>query len=273
MPRILILSSHVAMSRVGGSAQALALARLGLDPVLIPTVNFGRHPGLGPPGGAPVGGDVFESMIDAVEAQGLFGELEAVITGYFATPEQVAEAADALDRIHAANPAARRIVDPIMGDAGKGLYVREAVAEEIALLLLPRADLICPNAWELTRLTGRQITGSATAVAAASRLNAPALVSSVPSGRDLGVVYAEGGRGWIATHSPEPAAPKGTGDLLTAFFAGALLQGFATHDALQAAVGSLAELVAASGAGDPPAAVLPTRLAASARVRLEAASA
>jgi pyridoxine kinase len=273
MPRILILSSHVAMSRVGGSAQALALARLGLDPILIPTVIFGRHPGLGPPGGAPVGGEVFESMIDAVEAQGLFPQLDAVITGYFATPEQVAEAADALDRISAANPKVLRVVDPIMGDVAEGLYVRDAVADEIALLLVPRADLICPNAWELAKLTGRQVTGAATAVAAAHRLGPPALVSSVPFGGDIAVVYADRGCGWVAGHAPEPVAPKGVGDLLTAFFAAALLQGFATHDALQAAVGSLADLVAACGANDPAIEALPTELAASARVRLEASDA
>jgi pyridoxine kinase len=45
MARALILSSHVATSSVGGSAQALALAALGIEPVVVPTVLFGRHPG------------------------------------------------------------------------------------------------------------------------------------------------------------------------------------------------------------------------------------
>jgi pyridoxine kinase len=55
MPLALILSSHVAGSRVGGFPQALALAQWGIDPVLVPTVLFGRRPGRGsPPGGGPV---------------------------------------------------------------------------------------------------------------------------------------------------------------------------------------------------------------------------
>src|SRR5580704_5466513 len=116
MAHVLILSSYVASSRVGGGAQALALARLGIEPILVPTVLFGRHPGHGPPGGGAVNAATFEAMIGGVEAQGLFARLDAVITGYFSSPEQVAVAADALDRVRTAAPSARLIVDPIMGD-------------------------------------------------------------------------------------------------------------------------------------------------------------
>ena len=96
MARVLILSSYVASSRVGGGAQALALARLGIEPILIPTVLFGRHPGHGPPGGAAVDAGTFEAMLGGVEAHGLFAQLDAVITGHFSSAEQVAIAADAL---------------------------------------------------------------------------------------------------------------------------------------------------------------------------------
>jgi pyridoxine kinase len=166
MARVLILSSHVAASRVGGGAQALALARLGIEPILVPTVLFGRHPGYGPPGGAAVDVATFEAMIGGIEAQGLFAQLDAVITGYFSSPEQVEVAASTLDRVRAAAPTARLIVDPIMGDDGR-LYVKDAVAEAIGGRLIPRADLIAPNAWELGRLTGREVTDAASAVASA----------------------------------------------------------------------------------------------------------
>jgi len=270
MARILVLSSFVASSRVGGSAQALALARLGIEPVLAPTVLFGRHPGHGPPGGAAVAAETFEGVLAGIEAQGLFGALDAVVTGYFATPEQVAIAADALGRIKAAAPATRIVVDPIMGDADKGLYVRESVAVAIADNLIPRADLMTPNIWELTHITGRPVSDAASAASAAAKLGRPVLVSSVPAGRDIGVLYVDGGRGWLASHAPSPTAPKGTGDLLTAFMTAALVQGLGSRGAHGVAVGSLAELIAATGADDAPIAALPTELAASARVRLEA---
>ena len=49
MASALIMSSHVASSRVGGSVQALALAQFKIDPILAPTVLYGRHPGWGAP--------------------------------------------------------------------------------------------------------------------------------------------------------------------------------------------------------------------------------
>ncbi|MFI4936838.1 MAG: bifunctional hydroxymethylpyrimidine kinase/phosphomethylpyrimidine kinase [Caulobacterales bacterium] len=270
MPRVLILSSFVAASRVGGSAQALALARLGIEPVLVPTVIFGRHPGWGAPGGAAVAADTFESMLDGTEAQALFRVCDAVITGYFASPEQVAIAARTIEKIRVANPSAKIVVDPIMGDEGRGLYVREAVAEAIIRGLIPLADLITPNAWELTRITGRVVTGAAATVAAAESLGVSCLVSSVDGGMEIGVLYAEAGRGWIASHAPEPLAPRGIGDLLAAYFTAALVQGLSRHDALHAAVSVVAEIVAVAGGADPPISALPTRLAASERVRVEA---
>ena len=269
MPRVLILSSFVAASRVGGGAQALALARLGVEPVLAPTVLFGRHPGLGAPGGGAVSAEVFEGVLAGVEAAGGFARLDAVVTGFFTTPEQVAIAADGLDRIKAASTAARIVVDPIMGDDG-GLYVPEAVAEAIAVRLIPRADLVRPNSWELARLTGASVGDPPAALAAARRLGRPTIVSSVDCDGAVGVVYADRDRGWQATHARAPAAPKGTGDLLTAYATAGLVQGLDPREVLALAVGAVAELVAAHGAHDPPAAALPTRLADSARVRVEA---
>src|SRR4051812_12022512 len=159
MPLALIMSSHVAGSRVGGSAQALALAQFKIDPVVVPTVLYGRHPGWGSPGGAQAPLEVFEGMLDGIEANGLFGMADVVITGYFASAAQVRAAARAIDAVRGApRPEdAKRpiiIVDPTLGDAGKGLYVPQEVAQAVVGELIPRADIVAPNAWELERLTG-----------------------------------------------------------------------------------------------------------------------
>jgi pyridoxine kinase len=270
MARVLILSSYVASSRVGGGAQALALARLGIEPILIPTVLFGRHPGHGPPGGGPVDAATFVAMIGGVEAQGQFARLDAVITGYFSGPEQVAVAADALNRVKAAAPQTSLIVDPIMGDEGKGLYVQQAVAEAIATLLVPRADIVAPNAWELGRLTGGAVSDPASAVTAARALGKPVMVSSVRAGAAIGVVHAEAGEAWFASHPAATAAPNGTGDLLTALFTAALLGGFAGPEALGLAVGGVAKAMCdAAGLDELPLKSFPMTLAASPLVRLE----
>ena len=240
---ILILSSFVAASPVGGGAQALALARLESEAILAPTVLLGRHPGLGPPGGGPVPPEMFAGLLEGIEASGAFGSLDAVITGYFSHPDQIAAAASAIDRVRALRPDLLVVVDPIMGDAGTGLYVSAEIARAQAEALVPRADLLAPNAWELQRLTGRVIADPAGALAAAGDVPAAVLVSSVPVGRRIGVLWREGAEAWIAHHRLAPEAPKGTGDLLTALFTAARLEGASGPDALETAVSDVAALV------------------------------
>ena len=278
MASALILSSHVASSRVGGSAQVLALAQFKIDPILAPTVLYGRHPGWGEPGGAPVPIEVFEGLLEGVGASGALARTDLVITGYFASADQVLVAARAIDLVRAAprlNGARKAliVVDPIMGDAGVGLYVPAEVADAVAAELLPRADLVAPNVWELERLTGLSARDPLAAVQAARRLGRPTLVSSVERGPDIGVVYADSSEAWLAVHVRAPAAPRGSGDLLTALFAAALLEGQAPAYALSRAVGGVAETIfaaAASEATDLPVAAMGARLkSASPDVRIE----
>jgi len=254
----LLLSSHVAGSRVGGSAQALALAQFRIDPVHVPTVLYGRHPGWGAPGGAQVPIEAFEGMLDGIEANGLFSLTDLVITGYFASVEQVRAAGRAIEAVRAApreGAFARKpyfVVDPVMGDAGKGLYVDAAVAQAIQAVLVPLADLITPNAWELQRLSGTEVRDPGSAVRAARLMGRPALVSSVHRGAEIGVVYADKREAWLAAHQKADNVPSGTGDLLAALFAAAMLEGQTPSYGLARAVGGLAETVAAAGIWQSP---------------------
>jgi pyridoxine kinase len=269
MPLAVILSSYVAASRVGGAAQALALAALGIDPVVVPTVLYGRHPGRGAPGGGVVPIVTFDGMLAGVEADGGFARADLVITGYFADAAQVRSAARAIDAARARRPNVRVIVDPIMGDAGR-LYVAAEVADAVASALVPRADLVAPNAWELARLSGLPVTDPASAVTAARSLGKPVLVSSVPYGEAIGVVYADDRNAWLASHSRAASAPHGVGDLLTALFAAALIEGLAADQAVARAVGGVAEAVLAAKDDELPIVAMGARLGqVSATVRVE----
>jgi pyridoxine kinase len=239
---ILIISSFVAASPVGGGAQVTALAGLDIRSALAPTVLLGRHPGLGPPGGGPVDAGVLAGVLEGIEAAGVFGNLDAVITGYFADATQVEIAAAAIDRVLAVRPAALVVVDPIMGDTPKGLYVSAAVAQALAEHLVPRAGLLAPNAWELQRLTGHVVVDPRTALEAAQAIGRPVLVSSIPLDRRVGVLWTDGAQAWLASHRLAPSAPNGTGDLLTALFTAALLDGAAGPDALETAVSDVAAM-------------------------------
>ncbi len=256
MPLALLISSHVAASTVGGGASAPVLNAAGIDSMLVPTVLYGRHPGWGAPGGAAVAQDVFQSMLDAIEAQGLFKRTDLVLTGYFADPGQVFAAAAAIDAVREA----RRgddvrpliVVDPVLGDAPDGLYVAPQIALAIRDQLLPRADLVTPNAFELGHLTGRLLTDLGSMLRAARALERPALVSSLPRHGRLGVMYVDGDEAWLVTHERCPQAPKGTGDVLTAEFAAARLGGLDPRPALERAVAATVSLVMRANELDSP---------------------
>src|SRR6185503_1288909 len=192
MPLALILSSFVAASRIGGAAQQYVLAAHRIDPVLVPTVMLGRNPARGAHGEV-TSPELFSRILADVEADALFGLVDLVITGHFSLPEQVDIAAGILTRVRAASERKPVIlVDPILGDTPKGLYVKPEVARAVADKLVPLADWITPNVWELAFLTRREITDLDGAVAAARELGKPALITSAPiGGTETGLLFVD----------------------------------------------------------------------------------
>ena len=159
------------------------------------------------------------------------------------------QAAGLLDAVAASNPRALVLVDPILGDEGRGLYVPETVADALPRTLVLRAGLLAPNAWELERLSGMPVTEPASALAAARSLGRPVLVSSVPDGADIGVLWTDGAEAWLASHTHLPRAPRGTGDLRAAVFGAGLALGGSPPEVLESSVRNLAARLA-QGAED-----------------------
>jgi pyridoxine kinase len=240
VPLALILSSFVAASRIGGAAQQYVLAAHKIDPVLAPTAMFGRTPARGGKGEV-TSPDVFRRMLGDIEADALFGMVDLIITGHFSDPEQVEIAAGVIERVRQSerttpglNGGTRPlvIVDPILGDAPKGLYVKPEVADQVATRLVPLADFITPNLWELGFLTDRRPTTPEAARDAARALGRPALVTSAPAGEgEVGLLYVDANQAVLFAHARQDSAPNGTGDLVTACFGAGLIQGLAPAEA------------------------------------------
>lgn len=250
MPLALILSSFVAASRIGGAAQQYVLAAHKIDPVLAPTVMFGRTPARGGQGEV-TSPDVFRRMLGDIEADALFGLVDLIITGHFSDPEQVEIAAGVIERVRGADRndawGARPLVlvDPILGDAPRGLYVKYEVAEAVEKRLVPQADWITPNLWELGFLADREIATAADARDAVRALGKPALVTSAPAGPgEIGLLYVDKEEAVLFAHPKRETAPNGTGDLVTASFGAGLVEGRDPRDAAERAARAAAEVVA-----------------------------
>ena len=144
------------------------------------------------------------------------------------------------------------VIDPTMGDAGKGLYIPSETADEIIADLVPRADVVACNAWELQKLTGADSRDPIAAMKAARLLGKTTLVSSVHRGAEIGAVLADRKEAWLAAHAKSDHSPNGTGDLLTALYAASILEGQTFSYGLARAVGGVAETVTAANIYNSP---------------------
>ncbi len=246
MKTVLSIHSHVAGARVGNSVAAFAMERLGVRVFQLPTTILGRRPDRGAPGGGPLPKETLASLFDGLAADGALGEIDAVLSGYVGDAEQVEVILDAVERVKAANPYAIYVCDPVLGDEGKGLYVRSDIADAVLNGLAPRADWLAPNVFELGLLAGKTIEDLAGARAAARRIGRPVLASSIPTELGLGVLYAAPAGDWICETAKLPNAPKGAGDLLTALFLARRLLGQAPAVALEAATGAVYDVIVRS---------------------------
>lgn len=214
MKSVLVISSFVAGSNVGGGLAMKVLPQLGAEVHMLPTVMLGRHPGWGAPGGGAVPFQMFQGMADGLSANDIPAKCDGVITGYFASREQVNFAADLIEReIKGRAPV---IIDPVTGDEGKGLYVKEEVAMSIADRLLPLADVITPNAFELAWLKGRvsQEWFGVFEVFETSAMEGDQIGIRGPDGVFAGSARLEDG-----------GVPNGVGDLATSLIASRVING------------------------------------------------
>jgi pyridoxine kinase len=248
MATIIALSSLVARGKVGLRITVPALERLGHEVVALPTVLLSNHRGHRYAGGSDVDPSTLEAMVDALDANGWLATVDAILTGYLPTSAHVLFAEALIARVCEVKPDARVFCDPILGDMPKGLYVPADVAAAVRDGLVPRATHLRPNRFELSFLAGRPVDSEAEAVAAARSLEVPVvLASSIPDRDDkLANMLVTRDAAWVGTVPLETAVPSGTGDLLTALFAGHCLRGGDPARNAGAALGSVATAIAAS---------------------------
>lgn len=244
LPRqVLTISSQVAAGPVGNSAIVPALLALGVTPIALSTIILSNHPGHGRPEGLAMPAEKLASMLKRLIELGFLGDDVVVLTGYFVHEEQIA----ALAPIIAGLPKSFYLCDPILGDTHKGLYVAEAVARGIRDKLVPLADALIPNVFELGWLAGHTVTDRASALAAASVFPGKSvLATSLPEGSGLTTALIERGRLHAVARPKLDQVPQGTGDLLSGLLAARLAQGHTLKDSLGLAVAAVEHVIAKS---------------------------
>ena len=247
MSRILVMSSWTSAGHVGLSAAAPVLQALGHEVTQLPTIILSNHRGLPHSAGEEVTPSRLAEMVDAIDANGLLAGHDALLTGYLPSPGHVDLARDLVHRLSRPGPRPKVVVDPILGDDPKGPYLPEEVAVAMGKWLVPLADVLTPNCFELGWLTGQPVESLEEARAAArllgGELRREVLVTSppLPDG-DTGVL-AVGPQGEALFRTRRLSkVPNGAGDAFSALIAAGLTVG--------AALGHLRALVEASSGAD-----------------------
>jgi pyridoxine kinase len=251
MPAILTIQSQVVHAQVGNTIAGFALRRMGVRVMELPTTILGRRPDRGAPGGGAMPVDFLLSLLDALEADGALESVGAILSGYLALPTQADIVLEAVARIKRRNPAAVYVCDPVMGDAG-GAFVKEAVAAAIIDRLVPIADIITPNLFELGLITGAPHATLAEAFAAATRLAPRVLLTSAPTDQGSGVLWVAPPESWLVEHPCVPDAPKGVGDLFAALFVARRVLGQSIVASLEGAAGAVQDVIRQSRLDQSP---------------------
>jgi pyridoxine kinase len=248
MARILTISSQVVRGHVGLSAIVPALQRLGHEVLAVPTIVLSNHPGHMRAAGTRIEVNTLVSMLDVLDANGWLADIDAILTGYLPTPEHVHFAGRAIDLVRERSKNPVVLVDPVMGDDPRGLYIDVNAAAAIRDDLVHRAALLTPNRFELSWLSGDDVRTCADAVAAASKLKVPrVLATSIPDGPDvLANVSAESGHALVCRVGRKTKVPHGTGDLLSGLLMGHVLINGNPRDALGRAVAGVQSAIEAS---------------------------
>jgi pyridoxine kinase len=152
---ILSIQSHVAYGHVGNAAAVFPLQRIGVEVWPVHTVQFSNHTGYGDWRGSVFDADMIREVVGGIEQRGVLGTCDGVLSGYMGGADIGAAILDAVATVKRANPAARYCCDPVIGDVGRGIFVREGIPEFMRDKAVPAADIITPNQFELDYLAGR----------------------------------------------------------------------------------------------------------------------
>jgi pyridoxine kinase len=228
---ILSIQSSVAYGHVGNSAAVFPLQRLGVEVWPVHTVHFSNHTGYGEWRGLLLPADDVRAVIRGVEERGAFPGVEAVLSGYQGGEDIGDVILDAVARVKAANPAAIYACDPVMGNAKSGCFVHPAIPVLLRERVVPAADLITPNQFELGYLTDtepRSIEETLASVDLARAMGpSTVLVTSVerPDAPEdtIEMLAVTGDGAWIVQTPRLAMKANGSGDVTAALFTAHLL--------------------------------------------------
>jgi pyridoxine kinase len=225
--KILSIQSAVAYGHVGNAAAVFPLQRIGAEVLPVNTVNFSNHTGYGEWRGSLIDPTEVHEIILGIEDRGQLPQIDLVLSGYQGGIGIGDVIVDAVRRVKEANPSALYACDPVMGNAKSGCFVAPEIPELLRNRVVPVADIITPNQFELGFLTDTEPFSLASTLESVdlARAMGPSvvLVTSVERpDREPGTIdmlAVDGNGAWKVTTPHLPYKANGSGDVTAALFA------------------------------------------------------
>ncbi len=254
---ILSIQSWVSYGHVGNAAAIFPLQRMGHNVSAIHTVQFSNHTGYG-----AWRGQIFEptsitEIVDGLGERDVLKNMDAVLSGYAGTAGTINAILDAVRRVRQHNPNALYCLDPVMGDVGRGVFVKPEIPTAMRQLALPHADIITPNHFELELLVGEKVETLEDVLRAVQKLrqqmraSGPRIVLVTSFMAEVVAVnqietlcVCNEGAYIVATPKIEfEILPNGMGDVMAALFLGHYLKNKDVRRSLELAVSGLYSLL------------------------------
>ncbi len=237
---ILSIQSSVAYGHVGNSAAVFPLQRMGFEVWPVNTVQFSNHTGYGQWRGSVLPAEDVAGIVRGIEERGVLGSCDAVLSGYMGDASLGEIIVGAVGRVKGLNEEAVYCCDPVMGDVGRGFFVRPGIPEFVKEVAVPAADVITPNQFELEFLTGVEVGDLDDALEAAEKarkLGPETVLTTSLRRRDatadtIEMLAVSGEGAWLVQTPLLALEVNGAGDATAALFLAHLLRGAPLSEAL-----------------------------------------
>jgi len=249
--KILSIQSAVAYGHVGNSAAVFPLQRIGVEVLPVYTVNFSNHTGYGAWRGPLISPDDVREVLLGIEERGAFPQIDAVLSGYQGGEGIADVILETVERVKAANPSAVYSCDPVMGNAKSGCFVAPAIPVLLKERVVPAADIITPNQFELGFLTDTEPDTLESTLASVELVRATGprtvLVTSVerPDREDgtIEMLAVDDSGAWLVQTPYIPMKANGSGDVTAALFTAHYRRTGDLQDALARTTSSVFDLL------------------------------
>jgi pyridoxine kinase len=244
---ILSIQSHVAYGHVGNASATFPMQRLGCEVWPIHTVQFSNHTGYGHWRGRVFDGPMIEELVEGIAERGALSRCDGVLSGYMGSADIGTAILSAVARVKDANPNAIYCCDPVIGDVGRGVFVRPGIPEFMREKAVPAADIITPNQFELDMLSGAEShtrNGLRAALEAVHGLGpkvilVTSLVADDTPEDAIDLVGSQDGQVWRVRTPRLDISVNGAGDAIAALFFVHWLRSRSTAEALALAASSV----------------------------------